>query len=60
MNNQETVVNIHMIQVDFTSFKVSLVQLCHEWQQSLIHIVLVRLENDLQMISTLINNNTEK
>ncbi|CAF0762898.1 unnamed protein product [Adineta steineri] len=60
INNQETIVNIRMIQIDCTSFKVSLVQICHEWQQSLIRIVLVRLEKDLQMISTLIANNTEK
>jgi hypothetical protein len=49
-----------MIQIDCTSFKVSLVQICHEWQQSLIHIVLIRLEKDLQMILSLIKNNTEK
>ncbi|CAF4679062.1 unnamed protein product [Rotaria sp. Silwood1] len=60
INNQESIVNIHMIQIDCISFKVSLVQICHEWQQSLIHIVLVRLEKDLQMISTLIKDNTEK
>ncbi|CAF2418248.1 unnamed protein product [Rotaria sp. Silwood2] len=60
INNQDTIVNIHMIQIDCTSFKVSLVQICHEWQQSLIRIVLIRLEKDLQMISTLIKNNTEK
>lgn len=49
-----------MIQIDCTLFKVSLVQICHEWQQSLIYIVLNRLENDLQMIIILIKNNTEK
>lgn len=49
-----------MIQIDCTSFKVSLVQICHDWQQSLINIVLNRLENGLRMISTLIKNNTEK
>jgi hypothetical protein len=60
INNQETIVNIRMIQIDCTPFKVSLVQICHEWQQSLIHIVLVRLEKDLQKILTLIKTNTEK
>ena len=50
INNQETIINIQMIQIDCTLFKVSLVQICHEWQQSLIQIVLNRLENDLQMI----------
>lgn len=60
INNQETILNIQMIQIDCTSLKVSLVQICHEWQQSLINIVLNRLENNLQMIRTLIKNNTEK
>ncbi|CAF4716798.1 unnamed protein product [Rotaria socialis] len=60
INNQEAIVNLNMIQIDCSSFKVSLVQICHEWQQSLIQIVLVRLEKDLQMISTLIKDNTEK
>ncbi|CAF4244089.1 unnamed protein product, partial [Rotaria magnacalcarata] len=60
INSQEAIVNLNMIQIDCSSFKVSLVQICHEWQQSLIQIVLVRLEKDLQMISTLIKGNTEK
>ncbi|UJR33040.1 hypothetical protein I4U23_020499 [Adineta vaga] len=60
INNQETIVNIRMIQIDCTLFKVSLIQICHQWQQSLIQIVLVRLEKDLQIILTLIKNNTEK
>ena len=60
INNQETIVNVRMIQIDCTPFKVSLVQICHEWQQSLIHIVLIRLEKDLQMILTFIKHNTEK
>lgn len=60
INNHETVVNINLVQIDCTSFKVSLIQICHEWQQSLMHIVSVRLEKDLQMISILIKTNTEK
>ena len=60
INNQETIINIQMIQIDCTSFKVSLVQICHQWQQSLIEIVLYRLKSDLQMIRTLIKENTEK
>lgn len=49
-----------MIQIDCTSFKVSLVQICQEWQQSLMSLVSSRLEKDLNMISLLIKNNTEK
>ena len=49
-----------MIQIDCSLFKVSLVQICHQWQQSLIQIVFNRLENDLQMIRILIKDNTEK
>ena len=45
-----------MIQIDCTLFKTSLVQICHEWQQNLIQIVLNRLEKDLQMIFILIKN----
>jgi dynein heavy chain len=60
INNQETIINIQMIQIDCSSFKVSLVQICHQWQQSLIQIVFNRLENDLQMIRILIKDNTEK
>ncbi|CAF0769681.1 unnamed protein product [Adineta ricciae] len=60
INNQETIVNVRMIQIDCASFKVSLVQICHHWQQSLIRIVLVRFENDLQNTLTLIKNNTER
>jgi len=60
INNQETIINIQMLQIDCTSFKVSLVQICHQWQQSLIEIVFNRLVTDLQMIGTLIEENTEK
>jgi dynein heavy chain len=60
INNQETIINIQMIQIDCSLFKVSLVQICHQWQQSLIQIVFNRLENDLQMIRILIKDNTEK
>lgn len=49
-----------MIQIDCTPFKVSLVQICHQWQQSLIEIVHQRLKTDLQMIRTVIRENTEK
>jgi hypothetical protein len=49
-----------MIQIDCSSFKISLIQICHQWQESLIEIVFNRLENDLQMIRILIKDNTEK
>lgn len=52
--------NIRMVQIDSTPFKVTLVQICHEWQQSLIRIVLVRLEKDLRMISSLIKENMDR
>lgn len=60
INNQESLVNIRIIQIDASALKVSLVQICHQWQQSLIHIVLRRLENDLEMITALIRENIEK
>ena len=60
INSQEAVVNIRTVQIDCTAFKVSLVQICHEWQQSLIHIVATRLERDLQFMSTFIHDNTHK
>jgi len=49
-----------MIQIDCSLFKVSLVQICHQWQQSLISIVSNRFENDLESIQLLIKENTEK
>lgn len=60
INSQESLVNIRMIQIDCSAFKVSLVQICHQWQQSLIHIVLHRLEKGLDMVSKLIKKNIEK
>lgn len=49
-----------MIQIDCSLLKISLVQICYQWQQSLIYIVLNRVENDLEIIRLLIKNNTEK
>ena len=60
INSQETVANIRTVQIDCTAFKVSLVQICHDWQQSLIHIVFTRLERDLHFMSTFIHDNTNK
>ncbi|CAF1052735.1 unnamed protein product [Didymodactylos carnosus] len=60
INNQETIANILMYQIDCTPLKVALVKICQEWQQSLIYIVLGRLENDLNDIVSLIKQNTER